>query len=44
MGLTLEEMDQLDEGAIFDMITEAANDNASDCYKQLATQEDFDNF
>jgi hypothetical protein len=44
LGLTIEEMTDLDEGVIYDMITEAANDNASDSYKQLATQADFDRF
>lgn len=37
-------MDQLDEGVIFDMIVESANDSAEDSYKQLATQADFDKF
>lgn len=44
LGLTLTEMEQLDEGLIFDMITEAGNDNEADSYKQLATQSDFDKF
>lgn len=44
LGLSLTEMEQLDEGLIFDMITESANDNAADSYKQLATQSDFDKF
>jgi hypothetical protein len=44
LGLTLEEMEELDEGMIFDMITESANDNEADSYKQLATQADFDKF
>lgn len=38
------EMDQLDEGVIFDMIVESANDANVDSYKQLATQADFDKF
>ena len=37
-------MEELDEGVIFDMITESANDNESESYSQLATQEDFDKF
>lgn len=37
-------MDQLDEGVIFDMIVESANDSESDSYAQLATQADFDKF
>lgn len=37
-------MDLLDEGVVYDMITESANDAASDSYKQVATQADFDKF
>ena len=37
-------MDQLDEGVVYDMITESANDAAGDSYQQLATQADFDKF
>ena len=44
MGLTIEEMEQLDEGMIFDMITEQGNDEESDSYNEVATQEDFDRF
>lgn len=44
MGLTLAELEQLEEGMVLDMITEMGNDNASDEYKELATQEDFDAF
>lgn len=44
MGLTLAEMDELEEGMIMDMITESGNDAASDEYRELATQEDFDAF
>lgn len=44
MGMTLTEMEQLEEGMILDMITEMGNDNASEEYKELATQEDFDAF
>lgn len=44
MGLTLEDMDQLDEGMVFDLIIESANDNASDSYHEVATQADFDKF
>lgn len=44
MGLTLEDMDQLDEGMVFDLIIESANDNASDSYREVATQADFDKF
>ena len=44
IGLTLDELDQLDEGVVYDMIIESANDNAEDSYAKLATQADFDKF
>ncbi|MBR3376313.1 MAG: hypothetical protein IKH82_03255 [Clostridiales bacterium] len=44
LGLTIEEMDLLSEGMIYDMITESQNDTVEDAYTELATQEDFDNF
>lgn len=44
LGLTLTEMEQLEEGFILDMITESGNDNEAGNYKQLATQDDFDTF
>lgn len=37
-------MTEIDEGVILDMITESANDNATDAYHQVATQSDFDKF
>ena len=40
MGLTLDEMDQLEEGMIIDMIIEAANDHED--WPELATQADID--
>lgn len=40
----MEDMDQLDEGMVFDLIIESANDNASDSYREVATQADFDKF
>lgn len=43
MGLTLAEMDVLEEGFITDMIIENGNDNF-DGYKQVANQSDFDSF
>ena len=43
MGLTLDEMEVLDEGFITDMIIESNNDSY-DGYKQIASQEDFDKF
>ena len=42
MGLTLAEMEQLDEGFITDMIIESNNDSCE--YKELADQSDFDKF
>lgn len=42
MGLTLEEMDELEEGFIRDMIVESGNDNYE--YKEIANQSDFDRF
>jgi len=42
MGLTLDEMEQLDEGFITDMIIESNNDSCE--YKELADQSDFDKF
>lgn len=43
MGLSLAEMDELEEGFITDMIIETGNDNY-DGYREIATQSDFDNF
>lgn len=42
IGLTLSEMEELDEGFITDMIIESNNDQCE--YKELASQEDFDKF
>ena len=44
LGLTIDEMEQLDEGMIFDMITEKGNDEESESYNEIATQDDFDRF
>jgi hypothetical protein len=44
MGLTLSELDELDEGAVMDMIIESGNDLCDDGYRQVATQQDFDSF
>lgn len=43
MGLSISEMEQMEEGMIIDMIVESGNDNY-DGYKELATQADFDSF
>ena len=41
-GFTLDEIDLLSVGALFDVFTEKNNDSAE--YKTLATQEDFNRF
>lgn len=43
MGLSLSEMDILEEGFITDMIIENGNDQY-DGYKEIANQSDFDSF
>lgn len=43
MGITLNEMDELEEGFITDMIIETGNDNF-DGYREVANQTDFDSF
>lgn len=42
-GLSLSEMDELEEGFITDMIIETGNDSY-DGYKEVASQKDFDSF
>ena len=42
LGLSLEELDELEEGFVLDMIVESANDHEP--YRQIATQENFDSF
>jgi hypothetical protein len=42
IGLRLEDLDCLEYGTVFDMITESANDGCE--YREVATQEDFDRF
>lgn len=42
-GLSLAEMDELEEGFILDMIIETGNDNF-DGYREVANQTDFDSF
>nr|DAU85682.1 MAG TPA: hypothetical protein [Caudoviricetes sp.] len=44
MGLTLSELDELEEGNVMDMIIESGNDLCDDDYRQVATQADFDSF
>ena len=40
IGFTLEELDQLSTGQVFDVFTESGNDNAT--YARVATQDAFD--
>lgn len=42
MGLSLDDLDGLEYGAVLDMMTESSNDDIH--YSQMATQEDFDKF
>ena len=42
MGLSIADLEQLDEGMVFDMITESINDTAE--YTVMASQEDMDRF
>ena len=41
-GLRLHDLDELSMGTVFDIMTEAANDDCK--YKQVASQDDFDRF
>lgn len=40
MGLRLDDLDSLEYGTVYDMMTEASNDGEK--YDYVATQEDFD--
>ena len=42
MGLSIADMEQLEEGFILDMIIESNNDSCE--YKEIANQSDFDKF
>ena len=42
LGLSIYDLELLEIGVIFDMFTEAANDDCT--YDTVATQEDFDSF
>ena len=42
VGMKLDDLDELEAGTVFDIMTEAANDDFK--YKQVATQTDFDRF
>lgn len=41
-GLSITDLDVLEQGTVFDILTESSNDSCE--YKQLATQEDMDRF
>ena len=42
MGLKMSDLEALDIGTVFDMMTEFDNDSCE--YQELASQEDFDKF
>ena len=42
IGLKIEDLEQIERGMLFDMITESSNDNEQ--YDYVATQSDFDAF
>lgn len=42
MGLSIADMEQMEEGFIMDMIVESGNDNFE--YQEVASQDDFDRF
>ncbi len=42
LGLSLQELDELEEGFVLDLIIESANDH--EVYRQVAGQEQFDAF
>ena len=42
MGLSLEDLDNLEFGQVIDLIVESGNDHEN--YAEVATQEDFDAF
>lgn len=41
-GMTLADLDDLELGTVFDIMTEAGNDECK--YKEIASQDDFDRF
>jgi len=42
LGLSMRDLEELEEGFVLDMLAERANDSAE--YRDLPTQADFDNF
>lgn len=44
IGLTMMELDNLEEGIVLDLLVESGNDLCSDEYAQVATQADMNDF
>jgi len=44
IGLSLWELDQMEEGQVMDLLIESGNDLCEDEYAEVATQEDFRRF
>lgn len=44
MGLSIAELNEMDEGQVLDMIIEAGNDLCEDEYSYVAGQQEFDTF
>ncbi len=44
LGLSIEELSEMEEGMVMDMIIESGNDSHEDEYRQVADQRDFDAF
>ena len=42
IGMKLDDLDELEAGTVFDIMTESVNDDYK--YKQVASQDDFDRF
>ena len=42
IGLSMDDLDELDLGMVYDMFTEKSNDTYE--WREVATQEDFDKF
>ena len=42
IGMKLDDLDELEAGTVFDIMTESVNDDFK--YKQVASQDDFDRF
>ena len=44
LGLSIAELDEMEEGAVMDVIIESGNDTHEDEYRRVADQKDFDAF